>query len=53
VDVLPTRADDWLIQHGDAYGLCQSYANEMWHFELSVAPGGTCPAPASDAGTAD
>ncbi|WP_433557969.1 M15 family metallopeptidase [Pseudonocardia xinjiangensis] len=53
VDVLPTRADDWLIQHGAAYGLCQSYANEMWHFELSVAPGGTCPAPASDADAAE
>jgi hypothetical protein len=52
VDVLPTRADDWLIQHGDTYGLCQSYANEMWHFELSVAPGGTCPPPASDADAA-
>ena len=49
VDVLPTRADDWLIQHGSDYGLCQSYSNEMWHFELTVTPGGTCPAPAADA----
>ena len=49
VDVLPTRADDWLIQHSSEYGLCQSYSNEMWHFELTVAPGGTCPAPAADA----
>ncbi|HEY4418361.1 MAG TPA: M15 family metallopeptidase [Pseudonocardia sp.] len=49
VDVLRTRADDWLIQHGSDYGLCQSYSNEMWHFELTVAPGGTCPAQAADA----
>ena len=28
----PTDADDWLIQHGSDYGLCQTYANEMWHF---------------------
>lgn len=24
----------WLAQHGTAYGLCQIYANEPWHFEL-------------------
>ena len=43
VDVGPTDADSWLSQHGRAYGLCQIYANEMWHFELATAPGGTCP----------
>jgi LAS superfamily LD-carboxypeptidase LdcB len=49
VDVGPTDADSWLSQHGGAYGLCQTYANEMWHFELMVAPGGTCPSPIQDA----
>ncbi|WUH91749.1 M15 family metallopeptidase [Streptomyces sp. NBC_00433] len=44
VDIGPTDADDWLIQHGSRYGLCQVYANEMWHFEMRTAPGGTCPA---------
>jgi zinc D-Ala-D-Ala carboxypeptidase len=49
VDVGPTSADYWLIQHGVAYGLCQIYANEIWHFELAAEPGGTCPAPLADA----
>jgi hypothetical protein len=49
IDIGPTNADDWLIQHGADYGLCQAYANEMWHFELLTAPGGGCPAPRSDA----
>ena len=25
---------DWLSEHGAAYGLCQIYANEPWHYEL-------------------
>ncbi|MFB7470505.1 M15 family metallopeptidase [Kitasatospora sp. NPDC056184] len=49
VDVGPTDADYWLIQHGAAYGLCQVYANEIWHFELLTRPGGTCPAQLQDA----
>ncbi|MFF2011078.1 M15 family metallopeptidase [Streptomyces sp. NPDC058195] len=44
VDIGPTDADDWLIQHGSDYGLCQVYTNEMWHFELLTSPGGDCPA---------
>ncbi|GLY15676.1 D-alanyl-D-alanine carboxypeptidase [Kineosporia sp. NBRC 101677] len=44
VDVGPTDAADWLGRNGSAYGLCQVYANEMWHFELLTAPGGECPA---------
>ncbi|MFB9713440.1 M15 family metallopeptidase [Arthrobacter methylotrophus] len=47
IDVGPTSAADWLIQHGSSYGLCQSYANEMWHFELTTRPGSVCPAPAA------
>ncbi|MEU1290091.1 M15 family metallopeptidase [Kitasatospora sp. NPDC005856] len=49
VDVGPTNADYWLIQHGAKYGLCQVYNNEIWHFELLTRPGGTCPAPLPDA----
>ncbi|MEO6083354.1 MAG: M15 family metallopeptidase [Umezawaea sp.] len=49
VDIGPTAADDWLIQHGADHGLCQAYANEMWHFELLASPGGTCPMPLVDA----
>jgi len=44
VDIGPTEADYWMIQHGAGYGLCQVYANEIWHFELLTEPGGTCPA---------
>ena len=43
VDIGPTEADDWLSQHGADYGLCQIFANEIWHFELATAPGGRCP----------
>jgi D-alanyl-D-alanine carboxypeptidase len=43
VDIGPTEADYWLIQHGPDYGLCQVYSNEIWHFELLTEPGGTCP----------
>ncbi|MFF1900991.1 M15 family metallopeptidase [Streptomyces sp. NPDC058206] len=49
VDIGPTEADDWLIRNGSAYGLCQVYANEMWHFELLTGPGGTCPGPLNNA----
>lgn len=49
IDIGPTDADDWLIRHGSKYGLCQTYANEMWHFELMTTPGGECPAPLADA----
>jgi hypothetical protein len=50
VDIGPTKADSWLEQHGSDYGLCRVYANEMWHFELAVAPGGRCPRMLSNAG---
>jgi D-alanyl-D-alanine carboxypeptidase len=49
VDVGYTDADSWLSQHGADYGLCQIYANEMWHFELATEPGGECPPQRSDA----
>lgn len=48
VDIGPAEADRWLSEHGAAYGLCQSFANEIWHFELATEPGGTCPAPIPD-----
>jgi hypothetical protein len=34
VDVGPTKAEAWLSRHGAAYGLCQIYRNEPWHYEL-------------------
>lgn len=51
VDLGPLAALDWLAQHGADYGLCQTYANEAWHYELrpdAVDQG--CPQMFEDAG---
>jgi len=34
VDLGPSDADAWLSKHGAAFGLCQIYRNEPWHYEL-------------------
>ena len=34
VDIGHDDAMAWLSEHGAAYGLCQIYGNEPWHFEL-------------------
>jgi len=49
VDIGPAQAADWLGRHGSAYGLCQIFANETWHFELATTPGGQCPPMYADA----
>jgi len=49
VDIGPTAAAAWLSAHGAAYGLCQIYGNEPWHYELrpeAVAHG--CPSMYAD-----
>jgi D-alanyl-D-alanine carboxypeptidase len=49
VDIGPSGAAAWLSEHGAAYGLCQIYGNELWHYELrpeAIAHG--CPATYSD-----
>lgn len=49
IDLGPTDATLWLSAHGAAYGLCQIYGNEPWHFELrprAVSRG--CPRPYAD-----
>jgi hypothetical protein len=33
VDIGPSDAAAWLSEYGAEYGLCQTYANEPWHFE--------------------
>ncbi|OBB06842.1 peptidase M15 [Mycobacteriaceae bacterium 1482268.1] len=43
VDVGPAAADTWLIRNGSRFGLCQIYANEIWHFELAADKDGRCP----------
>lgn len=49
VDIGPLDAQFWLIQNGARFGICQTYANERWHFELATAPGGVCPEMKTDA----
>ncbi|OBK94064.1 peptidase [Mycobacterium asiaticum] len=44
VDVGGVGADQWLIANGARFGLCQIYANELWHFELAADAAGNCPA---------
>ncbi len=34
VDIGSFDASAWLSEHGAAYGLCQIYGNESWHYEL-------------------
>ncbi|MPZ98184.1 MAG: peptidase M15 [Dehalococcoidia bacterium] len=49
VDIGPTDANSWLSQRGAHFGLCQTYSNETWHFELATTPGGECPPLQADA----
>ncbi|PUA82611.1 M15 family metallopeptidase [Nocardioides currus] len=49
VDIGPYDAMDWMSRHGSAFGLCQIYANEPWHYEVrprAVEDG--CPAAYDD-----
>jgi hypothetical protein len=49
VDIGPDNAAAWLSEHGAAYGLCQIYGNEPWHYELrSEAIDHGCPAVYAD-----
>ena len=43
VDVGPVAADEWMIRNGARFGLCQIYANEIWHFERVVDAASNCP----------
>ena len=44
VDIGPVEADNWMIRNGPRFGLCQIYANEIWHFELAADKDGNGPA---------
>jgi D-alanyl-D-alanine carboxypeptidase len=49
VDIGPSDAAAWLSEHGAAYGLCQIYGNEPWHYELRPeAIENGCPATYAD-----
>jgi hypothetical protein len=43
VDVGPTEGAYWLAEHGIDFGLCQTYANEVWHFEKLPDGADACP----------
>ncbi|MGW6057921.1 M15 family metallopeptidase [Streptomyces sp. NPDC055189] len=50
VDAGHSDATEWLSGHGAAYGLCQIYKNEPWHYELRTdAIDGRCPRMYADA----
>jgi hypothetical protein len=50
VDIGPAKVAAWLSRHGAAYGLCRTYRNEPWHFELRAdAAKHGCPAMYTDA----
>lgn len=44
IDLGDWNTTAWLSTHGSAYGLCQIYGNEPWHYELRPdAVGAGCP----------
>lgn len=48
-DIGPSAAAAWLSRYGAAYGLCQIYGNEPWHYELRPeAISSRCPRMYSD-----
>ncbi|CAM2758580.1 D-alanyl-D-alanine carboxypeptidase family protein [Skermania piniformis] len=49
IDVGPQNGAAWLEANGSRYGLCRTFANEWWHFELATVPGGVCPEMLPDA----
>lgn len=49
IDIGGAHATAWLSEHGAAYGLCQIYDNEPWHFERRAeAADRGCPTRFSD-----
>ena len=49
VDIGHDDARSWLSKHGAKYGLCQTYRNEPWHYELRPrAVDHGCPAKYAD-----
>lgn len=49
IDVGPTEGVLWLGDRQQETGLCRTYANESWHFELTGPLGDPCPEPWPDA----
>lgn len=49
VDVGDVDGMTWMSENGNRFGLCQTFANELWHYELATTPGSSCPQPVADA----
>lgn len=43
-DIGPTAASYWMDRHASEFGLCRTYANEVWHYELKDPKASACPA---------
>ncbi|WP_454049522.1 M15 family metallopeptidase [Cellulomonas sp. Marseille-Q8402] len=48
IDVGPTAGSYWLAEHGVDLGLCQTYVNEVWHYEMLPDGAEACPEPHPD-----
>ncbi|EGD53728.1 hypothetical protein SCNU_17365 [Gordonia neofelifaecis NRRL B-59395] len=49
VDIGPQAGAGWLQANGIRWGLCRTFDNEWWHFELAAVPGTKCPPRLPDA----
>ncbi|WP_459546884.1 M15 family metallopeptidase [Nocardia sp. X0981] len=49
VDIAPREGAAWLEAEGHRWGLCRTFDNEWWHFELVTVPGTPCPPRVPDA----
>lgn len=49
IDVAPFPGALWLEFNGNRWGLCRTFDNEWWHFELVTVPGTPCPPRVPDA----
>lgn len=43
IDVGPQAGARWLQVNGFRWGLCRTFDNEWWHFEVATIPGAPCP----------
>ena len=43
IDVSPYAGATWLEARSEEFGLCRTYANEWWHFEVTGKVGERCP----------
>ncbi|CAM4062005.1 M15 family metallopeptidase [Tsukamurella strandjordii] len=49
IDVGPVAGAAWLQANGYRWGLCRTFDNEWWHFEVATSPGAPCPPTVPDA----